>query len=217
MRLPGLLAGLLLSESKYRRTTMGKQKKDRRKKQRLRQVKREVRIAEVNAIHKHAKDLGRECGSCIACCTTMGVPELGKKSGVKCPHVCGKGCSIYETRPDSCRGWNCLWVAGYLPEALKPEKCGVIWDDSYHSMFDQKMFTARELRPRALEEKENQAWLADVISRVLVLVMTHDGKKSVLGPKEKVAQLEAYILRKSEKQGIQIGVEQGIQIDVKPT
>lgn len=193
---------------------MSKRPKDHRKKQRLRQAKREVRIAEIGAIRNQARVLGRECGSCIACCTTMAVPEIDKKAGEKCAHTCDKGCSIYDTRPDACQRWNCMWIAGYLPEALKPEQCGVIWDHSNHPLFDRGMFTAREFRPGALEEKATQEWLANVISKLMVLAITHDGKCNILGPTEQVKKLEAYILDKSEKQGLKIGTREGIQIDI---
>ena len=54
----------------------------------------------------------RECGPCNACCTQPVIldPELKKPPGVLCPNWrAGMGCSIYETRPQTCRGHFCAW------------------------------------------------------------------------------------------------------------
>ena len=53
------------------------------------------------------------------CCKLMGVAELDKPQNVWCHHlVMGKGCGIYETRPESCRGFYCRWMED---AALGPE------------------------------------------------------------------------------------------------
>lgn len=55
----------------------------------------------------------RTCGSCTLCCKLVPVEELGKGAGERCKHVRhGKGCSIYERRPWSCREWSCMWLKG---------------------------------------------------------------------------------------------------------
>jgi len=55
----------------------------------------------------------RSCGSCTLCCKLVPVEELGKAAGQRCKHVkSGKGCSIYEHRPISCREWSCMWLTG---------------------------------------------------------------------------------------------------------
>ena len=54
---------------------------------------------------------GRQCGKCTMCCTILGVDELTKPPDTKCQHCApGKGCSIYERRPISCRGFYCQWL-----------------------------------------------------------------------------------------------------------
>ena len=57
---------------------------------------------------------GRQCGKCTMCCTLMGVdepPHLTKPPNTKCQHcVPGKGCTIYERRPSTCRGFYCQWL-----------------------------------------------------------------------------------------------------------
>jgi hypothetical protein len=47
------------------------------------------------------------------CCKLVPVEELGKAAGQRCQHVkSGKGCSIYQHRPISCREWSCMWLIG---------------------------------------------------------------------------------------------------------
>jgi hypothetical protein len=67
---------------------------------------------------------GRECGTCTLCCKVYEVPSLQKPAGKWCQHCTpGKGCGIWETRPDHCRSFYCLWMTdgGFKPE-WKPER-----------------------------------------------------------------------------------------------
>lgn len=54
----------------------------------------------------------RICGPCNVCCKQPAIlePELKKAPGVLCPH-CREtaGCTIYETRPATCRTHFCAW------------------------------------------------------------------------------------------------------------
>jgi hypothetical protein len=85
------------------------------------------------------------CGSCTLCCTLMRVemaprPEPAKPEGVKCSHVCRKGCGIYEQRPKACAEFECLWLMSQkrsdpteqLPKALRPDKSGVVLEVNTH-------------------------------------------------------------------------------------
>ena len=63
----------------------------------------------------------RICDGCELCCTSTAVPELHKPQGVTCKH-CDKGCLIYESRPKSCRDFECAWLAGDMPDWMKPDK-----------------------------------------------------------------------------------------------
>jgi hypothetical protein len=63
--------------------------------------------------------MARSCGDCNLCCKIPGVAALGKKNLTWCAHCdIGKGCRIYETRPDECRSFRCLWLDD---EGLPPE------------------------------------------------------------------------------------------------
>ena len=81
----------------------------------------------------------RECGTCQACCTTIAVVALGKPQGVRCRYLTDQGCGIYETRPEECRRYYCLWADPNaqelnLPEWGRPDRTEVILQASQHDL-----------------------------------------------------------------------------------
>lgn len=74
--------------------------------------------------------MSRECGTCTACCEgSIGGNIYGKELlGAPCRFVTiGKGCNIYENRPNKCRNFFCAWILDEnLPDEFKPEINGVI-------------------------------------------------------------------------------------------
>lgn len=72
---------------------------------------------------------GRECGECTVCCTALFIdsPEFQKLPGVRCPHLCESKCSVYATRPDTCRTYYCGWrYLAFLSNDWRPDKSGVL-------------------------------------------------------------------------------------------
>lgn len=71
----------------------------------------------------------RECGPCNACCTQPAIldPALKKAPGVLCPNWrAGCGCSIYATRPQTCRGHFCAWrQLAQFDESWRPDLSNV--------------------------------------------------------------------------------------------
>jgi hypothetical protein len=67
---------------------------------------------------------GRDCGTCTLCCKVYEVPSLAKPSNQWCTHCApGKGCGIWQTRPDHCRAFFCLWMTDTrLASEWKPDK-----------------------------------------------------------------------------------------------
>jgi hypothetical protein len=62
---------------------------------------------------------GKACGGCTLCCKVMRIDELAKPTGTWCTHCKpGTGCRIYESRPQVCRSFMCLWL---LSPELGPE------------------------------------------------------------------------------------------------
>jgi len=70
------------------------------------------------------------CGSCTLCCRIARVPELNKPVDTWCKHCdIGKGCKIHESRPDSCRNFECLWYTNEdWPADLQPSECKVMFE-----------------------------------------------------------------------------------------
>ncbi|MBV8825287.1 MAG: YkgJ family cysteine cluster protein [Hyphomicrobiales bacterium] len=76
-----------------------------------------------------ADNATRKCGACSLCCKLPHVRELGKSIDTWCQHAKpGRGgCSIYPDRPDSCRGFNCGWLASVdVGDEWFPARCKMI-------------------------------------------------------------------------------------------
>lgn len=81
----------------------------------------------------------RACGTCTLCCklplidwptdAPVGRPPLKKPRNTWCTYCRpGQGCTIYEQRPISCAGFQCLWLMGMVPEPLRPDRVNAIFD-----------------------------------------------------------------------------------------
>jgi len=72
------------------------------------------------------------CGECTMCCKLLAINELEKPEGQWCPNCAiGSNCRIYETRPQSCRDFSCIWLESQsqrspLPAALRPDRCKMV-------------------------------------------------------------------------------------------
>jgi len=72
----------------------------------------------------------RHCGGCTSCCKLLPVKEIGKPANTRCGYQrTGKGCSIFDKRPFSCRVWNCAWIQGDDTEELRrPDRSHYVID-----------------------------------------------------------------------------------------
>ena len=77
---------------------------------------------------------GRACGTCDLCCRLPSIdwpefPELHKPADALCIHLRkGKGCVIHADRPMHCASFQCLWLMGFGPDELRPDKIGGFFD-----------------------------------------------------------------------------------------
>jgi len=61
------------------------------------------------------------------------VPEINHVAGEWCKYCdIGKGCSIYEIRPDVCVNFECLWLNSHsegegMQIEMRPDKCKVVF------------------------------------------------------------------------------------------
>lgn len=77
--------------------------------------------------------MARQCGSCTLCCTLHGVNEgmpdgKPKPPNTRCQYLGDRGCSIYETRPQECRDYTCLWIEGHGDKLIRPNRTGVMFE-----------------------------------------------------------------------------------------
>jgi len=82
-----------------------------------------------------SRDIGENhCGTCTMCCKVLGVHEIDSPAGQWCPHCAvGVGCSVYASRPHSCRTYSCIWrqwrAEGQpVSDSLRPDRCRVVVD-----------------------------------------------------------------------------------------
>lgn len=134
----------------------------------------------------------KTCGSCTLCCKFTTVPELPKSGNGWCPHCeIGKGCRIYDDRPESCRAFLCFWKAEGWPDELRPDRCRV--------MFEALVGVNTVMA--VVEPSRPQAWRKQAIARVIerltsvgrsVLVFCGPTEKYVfLAPNKTMSDVEA--------------------------
>jgi Fe-S-cluster containining protein len=74
-----------------------------------------------------AKPNVRQCGSCNCCCDILEVTAVTKPVNELCRHwETGKGCTIYNDRPQMCRSFTCAWLQGHFNDDWFPEKARLV-------------------------------------------------------------------------------------------
>jgi hypothetical protein len=69
----------------------------------------------------------RQCGSCNLCCDILEVTAVAKPANELCKHwETGKGCTIYDHRPQMCRSFSCAWLQGHFDDDWFPENAGIV-------------------------------------------------------------------------------------------
>lgn len=157
---------------------------------------RNERRLEHKRIRKSIANAARDmsCKGCIECCTALAVPELNKKALERCVYMTETGCSIYATRPNSCRAYMCMWRYGLLTKKDKPNISGIIVEARTPAakIGAESVLVARELREGAGEKFEPVMldWAERGIASILV---TSDGKRSFFGPPDVCEKVETLV------------------------
>jgi len=115
-----------------------------------------------------------KCNGCRACCYAY---ELGTKPAwTWCKHVTASGCGCHDDqRPDVCKNFKCGYFYNNWPEALRPDRCGVIV--AGRGAYKGRLVVAcREVWRGAAEGGVGQ-WLIAFLRRsgVLVWLSTEEG------------------------------------------
>ena len=102
---------------------------------------------------------GRSCDGCTMCCKLLAIDVLEKPRGAWCSHCDQKrGCTIYESRPDACRGFYCGYLRlPQLDERWKPSKAKFLINYEDHA--NRIVIHADPQRP--------DAWRADPYIKII--------------------------------------------------
>lgn len=71
----------------------------------------------------------RPCGECTACCSGQLMSNsYGNRfgQGHRCIFLVVEKCTIYETRPQVCRDYQCAWTQQLLDNDMRPDQCGLM-------------------------------------------------------------------------------------------
>ncbi len=121
----------------------------------------------------------RNCGECTLCCKLMGVPELKKPSAkwcVSCDQ--GKGCTVYEERPQSCRNFQCFWLMDEtFPDEFRPDRINAL--AAFNDVKDSCVLHVDPAKPRAMSSPKVNA-LIDALLKSYAKVFVLSGKESAL-------------------------------------
>src|SRR5262245_45692037 len=71
----------------------------------------------------------RSCGGCSLCCKVFEIKDrkLKKPANKWCQHCkVAKGCVIYESRPKTCKDFECLWLQNQLDDYWYPRISNIV-------------------------------------------------------------------------------------------
>lgn len=128
------------------------------------------------------KAIGRNCGSCKACCTTHEVKELKKSGYTNCIHECENGCSIHGEHPKSCKEYACLWKLGMIEgdERRRPDNFGILIDTNTDN---EDILVVWETRENGLNNDSVKHFLKRIATKHgLFIKYFNSEKRIILGP-----------------------------------
>jgi len=120
------------------------------------------------------------CDGCTACCKILNIEELNKPGDTWCTHCeIGVGCGIYETRPEACRVYECVWLQtqrGGKPLALelRPDKSHVVMGVTNQGE-DLVLYVGRD-RPDAWKRGAMARLVDETLAKGYTVLVGCDGK-----------------------------------------
>jgi hypothetical protein len=126
----------------------------------------------------------RGCDGCTACCvfpaipkgefTSCGVPALRDKPFNKeCGYCDGSGCSIYDSRPEVCRGYVCAYRMGILSDNPKVSKVACAVEPSAERMLGWVLVAQCADSDTVLDDPKLMLEISRIISRSVLGVPFH--------------------------------------------
>lgn len=92
---------------------------------------------------------------------------------------------MYETRPQVCHDFNCLWLRGGIAgdDSSRPDQLGILFDSFYSTATSESRFIAFELWNGAFDEPANAAMLAELAAGREVQLSYRNGSwRTLLSP-----------------------------------
>jgi hypothetical protein len=141
----------------------------------------------------------RACGDCVACCQVLNIdtPQMTKAADQMCVHCTAGGCGVYDTRPQVCRDWDCVWRRiDSMPLQTRPDHLGVLWtidrQAEPQTPFDRLYFVARAVgEAEALKKPPNLDVAAMLAHGPLPIFASWGERREMIYPR---AELAAAIL-----------------------
>lgn len=144
-------------------------------------------------------DNERSCGSCTVCCKVPGIDDkdLQKPVGLWCQYCDNKSakpCTIYDTRPDTCKNFECLWLSDKqkaLNDDMRPDRSRMmltsVIDDV--GVMPAGSIMAWEVVPGAFDSPRNKKVIERLKNRVPILMMFLGGARKIVGPPEAMQEI----------------------------
>jgi hypothetical protein len=124
-------------------------------------------------IARDAAAPARQCGGCTACCKTHEIHALAKPPGQWCRHCLpGRGCAIYDERPAECRSFGCLWLAGYGPDRIRPDRSRVVLGTVTFTVRGKpvELVTMNEMTPGSIAKPAGQEIVQQLLAGNAILL-----------------------------------------------
>lgn len=126
-----------------------------------------------------------QCGDCTACCALFPIAELGKGLNEGCAH-CDGGCTIYDTRPQSCTGFNCLYLQSSAPVEVRPDRCGIVFE----KLSSRLIYGTTFKKVSKWGAAQTHAFVRQGFS-VILIANTGKARQTFLSPRHDNAEIEA--------------------------
>ncbi len=155
----------------------------------------------------------RPCGDCVACCEVLNIaePDMVKPAGQMCMHCTGSGCGIYDSRPQVCRSWDCVWRRiDSMPPQTRPDQMGVVFtidrQADPQTPFDQLYFVGRAVSdPTALQGPHVPDVAGMLAHGPLPIFLTWDDTRMLVYPRAELADAILYPHRAPDPALVQEG------------
>jgi hypothetical protein len=112
----------------------------------------------------------RNCRTCTLCCRLIAVRELAKGPDTRCQFVSAEHdhCTIYATRPNSCRKFSCQWLVNpsLLGDEWFPLTCGIVVTSVHAAGRPTLVFHVDPNRPDAWQQPPYRERIAKIASAI---------------------------------------------------